>query len=635
MVTLIDPLEALREDRKASTSLSSAEVILPPAPPVAGGAGMSVLEHCKADFRVFVTYAWRFLLKCDPAPIQLDMAYWMQHSPDRTITMAFRGFSKSWITGLYAIWCLLRNPDEKVLVVSGSLNRAVATTNWCLSLILTMPILKDLIPQPSMRQSGAMFDVGNCVPQQSASFMALGILGQMAGFRASLIIPDDVETQTNSNTVTMRETIRDAVKEFESVLTPGGSIKYLGTPHDADSLYLFLLRLRGEDGLPVYSARVWPALFPSAEEAKVYGPHLAPYITSYINKHGPGVIGHSTMPTRFPDSDLARRKAASGNSEFRLQFLLDLSGAFTDKYPLKLANLIVMDLDDKHGPEQVVWGTTKVERDLPVVGFDGDFYYGPINVSGGVAPYSRIVGYIDSSGTGTDEAAIAVIGELYGRLYLLFVWGSVGGLAESTLGTFASLCVRYGINKLLVEDNFGGGAYSALLRPRVIEAWRVVNEAARKAHGRDAKQGGTEVVSVKTSKVSKEKRILGVLSPITEGHRLVVNRQVILDDTESVNRMDGEETRHSYSLFYQFTHLTAEADCLRHDDRLDAVAGACGEFVEQLGVNPQGLAEQAAQERIEDELEALFDDADAVTLRGGPAEKKPADRAAATLPRKR
>lgn len=632
------PAEFLAEARRLEGALSAAEV-------VSGAQRANVatleasttlstqptlLERCKADFRVFLTVVWRHLLGNDPNPIQLDMAYWLQHGPQRAIIMAFRGFSKSWITGAYALWRLLRNPNEKIIVVSGSLMRAVATTNWCLQLIMTLPVLAELKPKANYRQSSQMFDVGNCIPQQSASFMAMGIGGQLVGFRGSLIIPDDVETQTNSLTVVMREKTREAVKEFESVLMTvydpylkadkEGEIKYLGTPHDADSLYLHLLRLKGDDGVPVYQCRVWTGLFPSRAQIKTYGDRLAPYILYQLKKHGDALVGHSTMPMRFPDTDLAKRRAAMGNSEFQLQFMLDLSGTFVDKYPLKLKDLSVMDLDDHSGPEEVAWGTSEPDRDLPVMGFDGDFFYRPAFLGKDRSKYSSTIGYLDGSGRGEDETALAIVAELYGRLYWLHLWANKDGYSPPTLQAIAQACVRFRVGILYVESNQGDGMLLALLRPVLNAAWREHNKTALK---RGQEEGGTKLEEVRVSTVSKEKRILSVMEPITQSHRLVVNRAVIQWDEGSIRNMEGEDTRHRYAWGYQYTHLTKERDSLGHDDRLDALAGACGIFAPRLGVDPLGMAVTAREDRYEEELMKLLDDDDIAVERFQPARTGP------------
>lgn len=640
MANLIDPLKDLKADRKSSGAISAADIVKRPH----AGTGsvkqealastshtpaLSLEARAKADFRVFLTLIWRHLLGVDPSPIQLDMAWWLQHGPDRAIIMAFRGFSKSWITGAYALWRLYVDPDEKIMVVSGSLQRAAATSNWCLSLVMTMDLLKAMRPKTDNRQSRQMWDVGNCIPGQSASFTAFGIGGQLVGFRGSCIIPDDVETQTNSLTVVMREKIVEAVKEFESVLTPGGVIKYLGTPHDTDSLYLHLLRLRNPDGSQVYTARVWPALFPTEDQIKGYGNRLAPYVLAQLRKQGPGIVGHSTMPNRFTDADLAKRKAAMGNSEFQLQFMLDLSGIAIDKFPLLLKDLTVMDLDDRMGPDEVIWGSTNLQRDLPVMGHDGDFYYGPVEVERRqYVRYSEVIGYVDGSGRGADETSLSIVAELFGRLFWLHLWASRDGYGPATLRSIAKACVRFNVGVLYVESNYGDGMFNSLLAPVLREEW----EKANKSRKLD-EQGGTRIEEVKSGKAFKEQRILSVLEPITQQHRLVVSRKVIEWDHASLADIEGEDSRHRYAWGYQYTHITKTPDCLGHDDRLESLSGACGVFAPKLGVDPLGMAERARDERYEDELERLMaEDEDAV---GRPSARKNDHRPVAARPQRR
>jgi hypothetical protein len=594
---------------------SSGNFIVKPLAGVVDVVPSTLEDRARADFRVFVTIIWRHLLGVDPSPIQLDMAWWLQHGPDRSITCAFRGFSKSWLTGAYAIWRLYVNPDEKILVVSGSLLRAQATTNWALMLIMTLPMLAHMKPKSSYRQSATMFDIGTCIPAQSASFMAMGIGGQLVGFRGTCIVPDDVETQVNSLTEGGRSKLREAVKEFESVLTPGGVIRYLGTPHDSDSLYLYLLGLRDANGMPVYNARIWPALFPNKEEIKVYRGWLAPYIEAQIRKQGPGIIGHSTMANRFTDADLEGRRAAMGTSEFKLQFLLDLTGTMLSKFPLRLKDLIVMDLDPKMGPDQVIWGTSQPIRDLTPMGHDGDHFYGPVEVTERrMVRYEEVAGMIDGSGRGTDETSLTIVAYINGWLFLLYQFSTQDGYGTDTLKEIANACVRFNVQVLRLEANFGDGMFTALLQPVLLAAWRAHNEKLP-----DDKHGGTRLEEIQSSnKAQKEKRILSVLEPVTQQHRLVVNRKVIEDDRASVAAPEGDETgKHRYALMFQYTHLTRERDSLAHDDRVESLAGACGYFAPKLGVDPLGMAVRAREDHYNDELERLLREDDEAVGRIG------------------
>lgn len=574
-------------------------------------------EMIKADFRLFVILLWRHLLGVDPAPIMLDMAGYLQHGPDRCVINAFRGFSKSWITGAYALWRLYKDPQQKILVVSGSLTRAIATTQWCLMLILTWPLLQHLRPRPDQRQSSKAFDVGPAFPDQSPSFHALGIGGQIVGFRGDCIIPDDVETQTNSITPVMREKTSEAVKEYDSVLKPAimdehgnrrtdvlqPCIKFLGTPHDEDSLYAAKkLPQRG------YDVRVWPALFPTKEQIKTYGNRLAPYILRELEKN-PKLVGTPTMPSRFSMEELEKRRLSLGNSEFALQFMLDTSLSDANKYPLKLRDLMVMALDARRGPTQVTWSNDLKHRinDLQPMGFDGDFYFEPaMPPEVTFMPYEKIVGAVDTSGRGEDEVSLTIGAGLHGTVFLLYAWAKQSGYDEETLKHIANMCVLYKVQKLRIESNFGDGMFAALLRPVLEQAWK----AWTKLHpGDDAH--GTEIEEVKASNTtSKEKRILSVLEPITQQHRLVVNKQVVEWDFNSLQEIEGEDTRHRYALFHQYTHLTREKDSLKHDDRLDSLAIMAADFAEMLGVNPEEQAKQSAEDKYLEEFEKLYGESD-------------------------
>lgn len=612
MVELLDPRQALDADRAVTGAPSSRQI---------AGADLKASTYLtpiyiddemelaiRADFRVFLTLVWRFLLSCDPSPDQLSMAHYCQHGPDRSVIMAFRGFSKSWIVGAFALWLLWCNPQLKVLIVSGAEARAVATTNWCLQLINTMPLLRRLRPKPNQRQSAKAFDVGPALPDQSPSFHAAGIGGQIVGFRGDFILPDDVETQTNSITVGGREKTREAVKEFDSVLKPGGVIKYLGTPHDADSLYSELER-RG------YEIRIWPAFFPTPEEVKLYKGRLHPYITHCLRKN-PALAGTPIQPGRFTPEDLAKRRLSLGRSEFALQFMLDTSLSDAGKYPLKFKDLMVMALDPKRGPDEVAWGTDKRITDLPLFGFGGDYFHEPSFTSPEFSPWSTTTGFLDPSGRGKDETGLTIVGELHGNIFVLVNRGFFGGSSPENLKAIAALCVRYNVEVLECEDNFGDGMFTQLLRPVVAAAWeKEVAERRRRGTPGGSRPGtaraGTAVENVKSSnQMHKERRILAVLEPVSQQHRLVFAREVIEADERSLASIDGEDNKRAYSLLYQYAHLTRDKDSLAHDDRLESLAGAVARYAEIIGVDQKIMARRAQEDRTAEELARLLGEED-------------------------
>ena len=564
------------------------------------------------DFRNFLCLVWEFLGLPDPSPVQLNLAWWLQHGPDRAIILGFRGMAKSWITGAFILWTLYKDPQAKVLVISASLDRAVQTVQWCLALIREMPELQWLQPGINQRASGKQFDVGPATPDQSPSLRGAGINGQITGSRAHLIVPDDVEIPSNSMTTIMRDKIAENVKEFDAILHPGGMVKFLGTPQVDDSLYVKLTK-RG------YTMRIWPARFPDARMTTKYGERLSPWVYAKVNDN-PTLVGHSVWPERFSDEDLQKRELSYGRSGFALQFMLDTSLSDADRYPLKLHDLIVFPMDMVYAPDILAWGNEAklILNELPVMGFDGDHFYGPASKSESVSRYNSIVAWIDPSGRGGDETGLAIIGELHGRLYLLHSAGYRDGYAPDTLKALADAMVRYRVNKLLIEDNYGDGMFTALLTPYVVKAWEDFNSK------RPMDSGGTDIEGVKSSKQQKELRILSVLEPATQQHRLAISTEVILRDYRTMQEYAeavGTDTTHQYSLIHQFSHLTREKDCLLHDDRLESLAGAVSTFADILGINPWESANQRLEERMQDELDALLAEEDEIAGTGSRAER--------------
>lgn len=559
------------------------------------------------DFRQFMAIIWEFLGLPEPSDVQLSLAWWLQHGPSRAIILGFRGMAKSWITGAYILWTLYRDPQKKIMVVSASLERAVGTVQWCLALIREMPELAFLQPGPNQRASGKSFDVGPATPDQSPSVRGAGISGQLAGSRAHLIVPDDVEIPSNSMTTVMREKISEAVKEFDAILHPGGEVKFLGTPQVDDSLYV-KLQSRG------YTCRIWCARFPDKKMRLKYGDKLSPFILEKVLAD-PTLVGHSVWPSRFTDDDLATREISYGRSGFALQFMLDTSLADADRYPLKLRDLIIDACDLERGPEVISWGNGPelVISDLPIMGFEGDRFYGPASKSKEYSKYNSIKASLDTSGRGTNQTTLNVVAELNGRLFWLKCAGWLDGYAPDTLRAISKVCVTLRVNELWVEDNFGDGMFTALLTPVLTKAWEDYN------HGkREELRGGTDIIPVKSGRAQKELRILSVLEPVTQGHRLVVSRAVIEEDQQDIRSLVetiGQEGVHHYSVMHQYSHLSREKDCLLQDDKVEGLALACVPYADLLGIDPLAIAAIKADSKLEDELEALFEDADDVAGR--------------------
>ena len=409
------------------------------------------------DFRYFLIITWRHLNLPDPTPVQLEIAEYLQHGERRKIIQGFRGVGKSWITSTYVVWRLRMNPQLKFLVVSASKDRADNFSTFTMRLINEMPILSGLIPQDHQRNSKISFDVAPASADHAPSVKSQGVLGQMAGSRADEVIADDCEVPNNSFTQPMRDKLAESVKEFDAILKPGGKITFLGTPQVENSLYL-TLEERG------YTTRIWTARYPDLKNN--YGDRLAPTLLRNLTD---GIVKprDPVDPERFNDLDLMEREASYGRSGFNLQFMLDTTLSDQDRYPLKINDLVISSINPEYAPEKIIWSNSPeyVLADLPCVGFNGDRFYRPAQEFGDFIEYTGSVMFVDPSGKGKDQTAISCVKMLNGNLYVTECLGLSGGYSDRVLERISRIARDHKINTIIVEQNFGGGMFSELLKP--------------------------------------------------------------------------------------------------------------------------------------------------------------------------
>ena len=530
-------------------------------------------EPFNKDFRYFLVVVWTHLQLPKPTPIQLDIAEYMQDGPKRRIIEAFRGVGKSWMAAAYVLWLLRNDPQKKIMVVSASKTRADDFAQFCLRLIREMKILKCLDPdRDEQRSASNRFDVRPSIPDQSPSVKSVGIFGQLTGSRADLILADDVEVPNTAWTVGMREKLLHSVGEFNAILKPGGEIMFLGTPQTEESIYN---KLRSKS----YQCRIWPSRYPKKPEK--YGDALAPVIFDRC-------VERKDMPTdpdRFSEMDLVEREASYGRSQFTLQFQLDTTLSDLQRFPLRLSDLIVMEVD-QNAPEKLVWSSGAEYRinDLPTVGFSGDYYHRPAFIHGEWIEFQGCVMFVDPSGRGLDETAYAIVAQLNGNLFVLEVGAFREGYTEPVLEGLAQAAKRQKVKLILLEDQFGQGMLQSLLQPYLRNIYPCTIEPVR-------------------SNIQKERRIINALEPVLNQHRLIINRSVVEKDSQPRDD-DPIETALAYQLFHQMTHLTVDKNCLQHDDRLDALAGAIEYWNESLAIDENRAIKEREAELWDLELAA-------------------------------
>lgn len=555
------------------------------------------IEILKGDFVAFLHVLWHALNLPKPTRCQIDMARTLERGTHKKfILMAFRGIGKSFISCAFVVWSLWNNPQLKVLIVSASKERADANSIFIKNIINLLPFLWELKPKDTQRNSVLSFDVGPATPDHSPSVKSVGITGQLTGSRADIIIADDIEVPNNSATEAARNKLWQLVTEFAALLKPTeeSRVIYLGTPQTEQSVYTELENNRG------YSTLIWPALYPrNSNEALYYGDRLAPMLRRDYNENTELLEGTPTDPLRFNKEELLLRELEYGKAGFTMQFQLNPNISDQERFPLRLRNLIVAPVDPDKAPLSYQWlpNNENQLKTVPNVGLKGDSIHSFHSASGNTAPYQSRIMMIDPSGRGQDETAYAVLFSLNGYIYLMDTGGFSGGYDDTTLEGLARIARKWKVQKVIHESNFGDGLFGKVFSPILLKHHQCILEEIK-------------------SSSRKELRICDTLEPIMGTHRLVVRDEVVREDYQSARNKDGKMDI-TYSLFYQLTRVSREKGCLRHDDRLDALALAVNVLREVALVNSKVTQDEILAEFLENHMEEAMKVTPMGTMRVG------------------
>lgn len=490
---------------------------------------MNVPQEMVDDFRNHLWACFKYLGIGEPTPLQYAMAEAMQNGPKDFQMQAGRGAGKSVINACFASWRLLMDSNRTIMVLSATSGRAISFIAQVRKIIDVVPYCEHLKPKEHDKDNAFGFNVGcKTTYGQDLSCYAKGITGQITGSHADDIIVDDIEIEKNSDTPYARERLLNKIAELEQIRnnTPDGCIRILGTFQSTDSVYLKL-----SNSYPIIK---FPAIMPNPDIAGEID-----YCSDYILKLGLE-IGDSTQPERFPLDVLKQREAKIGLKLFSLHYKLDPSLSDRSKYPLKLEDLIILDVNPELFPEKITWEKRSHNKTIESFGITGDLLYDPQWVSPNFIPYQQTVMFVDPSGRGDDETAICIASFVNGYIVVHELIGLQGGYAEPILRKIGKLAYEYKIKCIRVESNFGDAMYCNLLKPVVcsmcgpiaIEDFRVTG--------------------------NKEQRIIKVLEPLMSVHKLIFNIKAIKDPENQK----------------QITRLTERKGSLKHDDRIDILGSA-------------------------------------------------------------
>lgn len=504
---------------------------------------MKVPEEVQEDFRNHLFFSFKYLGLGEPSPLQYAIAHRIQNGPRDFQLQAGRGAGKSTIMAAYASWLLLRDPDTTIMVVSAGADKAIKFISQVRQILGSVPYMHHLTPRDFDKDNAFGFNVAARTRKgQDLSCYAKGVTGQLTGSHADYILLDDIEIEKNSDTPAARAKLLDRLTELEQIRNPveHGRIIFLGTYQSTDSIYLRL----------PYKIVKFPAVMPDPEiESQML--HVDEYILGLDVESG-----YTVDAMRFPQHVLDERLAKIGSRHFALHYLLDPTLSDASKYPLRLEDLIVMDVSTEMFPEKVVWSRGTPLK-IPSFGLNNDFLYGPMWKSSEMKEYTTTQMFVDPSGRGADETAICVASFVNGYVIIHALLGLDGGYDETVLMKIARIANQYGVSVINVEANYGDGMFASLLRPIVNQVCRI----------------GIEEFKVKGN---KERRILDTLEPIMAQHRLVFDTSAIKDKENQI----------------QISRMQDRRGALKHDDRVDILASAVSTWSDELVINPDTLIER-------------------------------------------
>jgi len=173
------------------------------------------------------------------------------------------------------------------------------------------------------------------------------------------------------------------------------------------------------------------------------------------------------------------------------------------------------------------------------------------------------------------------VGFLNGNVWVLDAGGVPGGYSVESFKRLAGVAKEWAVNCILIEKNFGFGAY--------LHTWLPI----LRGEYADVSSGGCALEEVYETG-QKELRIIDTLEPVMARGALIFNDDIARKEAASLAGYPLEK-RNTYSLFHQMAFITRDKQSLTHDDRLDALAGAVRYWVKLIGIDQAAVIERARE----------------------------------------
>jgi len=256
----------------------------------------------KIDLDVFAVM-WNQLQNQKTPTVHLTILRWLENAwndgETQLLLMAFRACGKSTLVGVFAAWLIHQNPNLRILIMAADDALARKMVRNVRRILERHPLTSGLIPKIADQWASDRFTVVRAMEFRDPTVMARGLISNITGARADIIIYDDVEVPNTSSTQEARAELRHRLDESRFILTPQGLQLFVGTPHCYDTIYAMDNEDQNTDQNDAYLDGFHGLKIP------IYNDD-----------------GDSVWPDRFPVNDIESLKRQVGPNKFLSQMML-------------------------------------------------------------------------------------------------------------------------------------------------------------------------------------------------------------------------------------------------------------------------------------------------------------------------
>lgn len=159
------------------------------------------------------------------------------NAPHRGLLNAFRHSGKSTVVGVFAACVLYHKPETRILILSAETGLASRMVAHIKNIIENHPYCQGIVPDVKKEWGTHKITINRPIGIREPSVICQGISGNITGMRSDLIICDDVEVPNTCNTIQKRINLRERLRELDFILSPNGTMIFIGTPHTKDTIY--------------------------------------------------------------------------------------------------------------------------------------------------------------------------------------------------------------------------------------------------------------------------------------------------------------------------------------------------------------------------------------------------------------